>query len=387
MRRRLSVWAIACAGSILLVSFFAGRDRFEGNGSLSTSKPQAGSLTVYTFPKYLPADVLNEFKALTGIAVRYESFEMEAEMRAKVASNPGSYDVIIDDSRLVRDLEHLGMIRSFQTSKLPGLAQLDPRFGNVDPKASSLLFVPYLWGSTIAAYRTDKLTLSEADKSWSLFWDERVRNNAALIEWSTDIFAVGLASLGYAPDSQDKGFCLRAEEHLRRAIQGNGVEIGGSWSNLDRLASGDRWLVHCYSGDAAMCAAEHENIGYFLPKEGTEIWLDGFMLCSDSLHQEAAHRFVAFMLRPDVAVRCANYAWQPTPNRAAALKVDPKLLADKVLNPPPEFLDRCSFGAAKDDPEWLAMLQSGMRKLQEMAEVAKKEKLASKSHLTAGSSN
>lgn len=359
---------VALSGSIFLASFFLARNRAsQVTEGPPISLPASTTLTVFTFPKYIPEEVLEEFRATTGVTVHYETFELVDEMRDRLVSSPASFDVIIADEGTARDLEHLKMIHPFDTRQLPGLEQLDPRFGNVNPASPQVLFVPYLWGSTIAAYRTDKLTLTEEEKSWKLFWDERVRNRTALISESTDIFAVGLASLGYPLHSQNQEHNQKAEWHLRRAIQENGAELGDSWANLDRLASGERWLVHCYSGDAGFCAAENDNIAYFLPREGAEIWVDGFMLSSESPRAKAAHQFVAFMLRPDVAARCASYAWYITPNRAALATVDPELTNDPVLNPPAEVLDRCSLVPALDNRQWIGMLGLGMRNLLEAA--------------------
>lgn len=365
---------IACLASFfVLATVPTGCHRFEQGKAVSAGdSPRASeSLTVFTFPKYIPGEVLLEFEAETGVRVRYETFELMDEMRPKIDSNPGAYDVLIADEGCATELEHLKLIQPFQSGRLPGLGQLDSRFGKMDPAASHQLFVPYLWGSTIVAYRTDKLDLREEEKSWDLFWDTRVRRKASLISESSDIFAVGLGSLGLPLHSQDRVHNEMAEAHLLKAVVENGVELGDSWTNLDRLAAGERWLVHCYSGDAAFCAAENENIGYFIPKEGAELWVDGFMLCADSTKAGAAHRFVAFMLRPEIAARCASYAWYPTPNLAAAPQVDPGLLADKALNPSAEVLDRCSISPAMDNRQWNGWLQLGLRNLLEAADSAK----------------
>lgn len=359
MRKNI-IASAACSGAILLTLFVPACSRTE-----QPVPPQAlpSSVTIFSFPDYLPQDVLDEFKSATGIAVRYETFETVEEMRAKVLSNSGNYDLIIADEGAAGELNHLKLIQPFQTGLLPGLQQIDSRFCREESE-HGLFHVPFSWGATIVAYRKDKLSFRDDEKSWRLFWDERVRGKAALTLDPTDIFPVGLAALGLPFHSRDVAHHKRAVAHLQAAIQGNGVQFGDCWGNLDQLVSGERWLVQCYSGDAAMYARKHDFIGYFIPNEGSALWVDGFILCSDSKQPEAAHRFVAYMLRPEIAARTANFVRYLTPNRAALPQLDPELLADAALNPSTEVLERCSVVPPMDDCHWLRLIQDGMRELQ-----------------------
>lgn len=364
--------AVLC---LVFAHLFFGCNRIDPAAAPS---PAAKSLTVFTYPNYLPAEVLQAFESATGIAVQYLTFETMDELRHKVVSNPGAYDVLIaEGGRIAVEFRQLKLIQPFQTRKLSGLNQLDPRFGVFNPETLRVLSVPYLWGSTLIAYRTDKLQLQEEEKTWSIFWNQRVRERAALIEEPVDAFAVGLGSLGLPFHSQNRADNQRAEAHLRAAIENNGVRLGDCWTNLDRLTSGEYWLTQCYSGDAAMLATEHENIGYFMPREGAPLWVDGFMLCSDSTRVEEAHEFVTFMLRPAVAARCAGYCLQLTPNRNAQSLLDPLLMANKTLNPSAELLDRCSLMPAIDGRELAGTLQLGMRNLQETAHALELKRAAS----------
>lgn len=372
MRAAGSVRRMAAPATCLAVLCLVVFPFLHGCHQIAQPEPPSGpaqSLTVFTYPNYLPDDVLQGFEKTTGITVHYRTFETVTEMRHLVVSNPGAYDVLIaDGGRTATEYRHLKLIQPFQTRKISGLHQLDPRFGVFNLETPEILSIPFLWGSTIAAYRTDLLPLRDEEKKWALFWDERVRGKTSLIEEPVDIFAAGLAALGLPIHSQNVADNERAEAHLRKAIEENGTRLGDCWANLDRLVSGESWLVQCYSGDAAMCAKEHPNIGFFLPKEGAQLWVDGFLLCADSTRVEAAHRFVSYMLRPDVAARCADSCLQLTPNRSAQPLIDPKVLANEVINPPAEVLDHCSLTPALDTREWAGMLQLGLRHLQQAAD-------------------
>jgi len=333
-----------------------------------SSSPPSSELVVFTYPEYLAPEALRQFESQTGIAVRYEVFESVDELRGKLESAPSHYDVVIADEGTSMDLLHLQLIQPFHRKKLPDLERLDSRFASPRSAEENPVFVPYLWGSTIAAYRTDKLDLGPEDESWKLFWDPRVRGRAVLSSESSEILPVGLATLGYPLHSRKTEHHHEAVDHLRDAILENGVDIGDSWTNLERLTSGEVWLSHCYSGDAASFAAQDDRIGYFMPKEGAELWVDGFMLTRDGNYTDAAHAFVAFMLQPEVAVASSNYTWYLTPNSAALPELDPELLADEVLNPSEAMLERCSLVPTLDDRVWMRQLQYGMRKIQKALE-------------------
>ncbi|MEM7603037.1 MAG: spermidine/putrescine ABC transporter substrate-binding protein, partial [Verrucomicrobiota bacterium] len=277
-----------------------------------------------------------------------ETFETPDEMRAMVESNPGNYDIVIADEATSRDLSQLKLIQSINFEELEGKKHLDPRFWHPDLGVENPSFIPYVWGSTIAAYRADLLDLEEEEFSWNLFWDDRVEGMAAFSEEPTEIYAIAQARNGLPMHSTKEKDRRKAIDDVKSAMITNGVELGYSWDNLERLDSGELVLVHCYSGEAAVFAAENENIVYFLPKEGVQLWTDGFMIARDSERSEAAHRFIDFMLRPESAAATSNEIWFLTPNLAALDDIDPELLADEVFNPSEEYLAKCSVIPALD---------------------------------------
>lgn len=306
------------------------------------------TLVLLTYPDYLAPGVLERFEAATGIHVHYESFDVVEEMRAKLESQPGNYDVVIADQSACDNLRNLRLIRPFDAQKLDPLEPLDPRFSAGIPPGAERFFVPYLWGTTILAYRADKVEVKPEERSWSLFWDRRFRGRALFSSESCDLAALGLLSLGWPTERPDPARLGQAIDHLHRAVVENDAGLGDPWSNLQRLDDGEIWLTQCYSGDAARFAVQNEKIRYFLPKEGAELWMDGFMLVYASFRSPDAHRFVNFMVQPAIAALAANYTRYLTPYQMSLPMLDNGLLSDETLNPPPEVLEKCGVFVSPD---------------------------------------
>lgn len=285
----------------------------------------------------------------TGIEVEYKTCEASEELKAMLESAPGEYDVVIADEVTLAELIDLQLIQKLDQNSLANKSHLDQRYLNLAHDPGNQYSLPYAPGATIFAYRSDKFTPKE--ESWSVFWDENLRGRVTMLDEMEEVFAVGLLREGHSLNSQDPQELNQALESLAEAVKTNAIEFGGVWDNMERLVKGEIWAMQCYNGDAASMRdglypfsdGPAENIEYFIPQEGARLWVDSFAIARESNSKGLAHKFIDFLLRPEVAAENSHYLWYATPNKAALELLDPELLADEAVFPNAKVKDRCEF--------------------------------------------
>lgn len=306
-----------------------------------SSAAEEGALVFYNWEEYCPTEVLEAFTAETGIPVVYETFGTLDEMIARLRSEPGSVDVIVADDSTVSDLAELGLLERLDHGKFSNLENVDSRYLGLPFDKANAYSVPYLWGSTLIGYRKDKIESPE--RSWSALWNPEYAGNVMMLDEPEDLFCATLMERGYSRNSKKPSELNEAYERLVQQIETVRVRYGTDVEIREALVEGDVWIAQCYSGDAAMGADENENVAYFIPKEGSPLWIDSLTIASDSERVGKAHQFIDFMMKAEMAAECANFAWFPSPNKAAYPLLSDDLVADEELFPREEVLSRCAF--------------------------------------------
>lgn len=335
----------------------------------SQDSPEQRSIVLYSWAEYFNPEVLDEFHKTTGIKVDYRYYENNDEMFENLKSNSHQFHVVVmDDSSMERAIQ-LRLIQAIDRSLVPNFLNIDPKYAPDEEKASEFL-VPYTWGTTLLAYRSDKLELSESEMSWRLLFDERNSGKISMLDERLECLGVGLRLLGYDANSGSSVEIQEATEFVVKNVIDKQIRFGSDNDMKEHLRSGISWVAMMYSGDAALVADESESkdydISFFIPREGSTLWTDGFAVPRDCPSIEDAHRFINFMADAKIAGQTSNYLWYATPNRAALEEgyVNSELAADVHIYPPKQVLDRCDF-AVEGDLERVRALNLGWRAVKE----------------------
>jgi len=224
-----------------------------------------------------------------------------------------------------------------------------PNFGNVDPRYLNASFdlenhysVPYMWGTTLLAYRKDKLG-DAPNPSWALLFEDRMKDKISLLDERNECFGMAMLMRGVDVSRAGETAAVDAVADVNRLVKEHGAKLGSDNQMKDHLISGISWAALMYSGDAALIAQEHPEIGYLIPKEGAVVWVDNFAIPRDTRRPRNAHQFIDFMLEAKTAAASSNFLRYASTNRKALPLVDPALLADKTIYPPEETLKRCVY--------------------------------------------
>jgi putrescine transport system substrate-binding protein len=341
--------ALGLAGALLLAACGGG------------GRPAAGELNIYNWSDYIDPALLAQFTAETGIKVRYDTFDSNEVLETKMLQGGTGYDLVVPSNHNLPRYIAAGAVQPLDKARLPNLKNLDPavvaRMQAFDPGGKYA--VPYMQGTIGIGYNVEAVAkrLGRPVDSWAVVFDPanlaRLKDcGVYFLDASEDMYAVALRYLGRDPNSRNPADYAAATDLLLKVRPY--VRKFHSSEDIDALANGDICIAIGYSGDVLQAkarAAEAKNgvrIAYAIPKEGSQVWYDLFVIPADAPHAPAAHRFLDFMLRPEVIARASNHVRYANANGPATALVDPALRDDPNVYPPPQVETRLFVTTTKD---------------------------------------
>lgn len=335
----------------------------EPPGTAADASPEQsaapGELSILSWSDYFVPEVLARFSESQSATVALTEVDNSEQLIQALQSEPGRYDLIVVDDKSIPRLIDLRLLGELDLSKLPGISHLSPRFRSLSFDPGNRHSVPYLWGTTALVYRRDRVMLDEV--SWNALWEDRFKGRMAILDEPEDMYFIALLAEGCDPLRATAPQVDGATAKLTDSFTRQGGRMLDYVSALDALESGALDLVVTYSGDAAVRARENRDIVVAIPEEGAPLWLDSFVLSRDAANADLAHRFIEYMLAPEVAAETANALKYGSPNAAAIPLVDAALLEDRSLYPDPATLARCRF--ISFEPESQEFVSAGIRRL------------------------
>jgi len=291
-------------------------------------------LSIYNWSDYIGEDVVPLFEAETGIKVTYSTYESNEEMMSKLQVGAGGYDIVVPTGYIVTILAAQKLLHPLDKTLLTNWGNVAPMFNNPSFDPDNTYAVPWQWGTTGIAYRKDKV--SPAPDSWAIFHDAKWSGKMTMMDDQRDVIGSFLKYRGKSLNSTDDAELAQAKadailsKPLLKAYLSAPVK--------GQLIAGDVWIAQLWNGDTAQAALEQAEIGYSLPKEGAAIWTDSLVIPASAKHKRAAHEFMNFILRPDIAAKISNFTGYGTPNLKAA-----DMVATKVPYPTLDEMARLEY--------------------------------------------
>ena len=307
-------------------------------------------LHVYNWSDYIAPGTIADFTKETGIAVTYDVYDGNEVLEAKLLAGHSGYDVVVPSASpyMARQIA-AGAYLALDKSKLPNLANLDPRMlalaGFADP--GNAHGVPYLWSVTGVGYNVALLQRALGPAvprdSLALLFDPALAKKLEacgieMLDTPQEVFPAALAYLGIDPMSRSLADLARAATLLEGVRPY--VRRFHSSQYINDLAAGDICVALGYSGDVIQArnrAREAEspaNIAFGVPRQGAQLSIDMLAIPKDAPHPDNAHRFINYILRPQVIAAITDAVSYPNPNRAATALVKPAIRDDPGIYPP-----------------------------------------------------
>lgn len=296
-------------------------------------------LKVFNWSDYIQKDLIPEFEAETGATVLYDNYAADAELEARLASGGGSYDVVFPSDRSMPALLHKGLLAEIDKSQITGFKHLDAKFLSPPFDPENRYSVPYFWGTVAVGYRSDQV--QQAVRGFEVLFDERLKGRITMLDDAENVVAAVLVHLGLPLNSIEPEHLARAQKLLVR--QRPLVKAYTSDAYKELLIAGQAWASLGWSGDLRQAADEEPQVKVVVPESGTMMWVDSMAIPKAAENALLAHKFIDFLLRPEVAARNAQAVKFATPNVAARDKLPPEMRDDPTIYPPKEILDRCEW--------------------------------------------
>lgn len=304
----LPVAAAATALVLIVVSVF----QFSGG---KASRPFEGqTLHLYNWGEYTGENIIRNFEEETGATVVMENFDSNEQMYIKVV-NGESYDILVPSDYMIQRLIQEDLLQKLDHSKLDCMDLLteDVKGLPYDPKNE--YSVPYFWGTAGIVYDKTKVDIKDLEEQgYNIFLNEKYKGDIYLYDSERDSFMMALKALGYSMNTENEKEINEAYEWLVKCVQTMDPEIVTD-EIIDNMAQGRKALGLIYSGDATYVISENENMGYYLPETGTNLWSDAMVIPKNAKNPELAHAYINYATNYEGAYDNSSYVGYTSSNQ------------------------------------------------------------------------
>lgn len=284
-------------------------------GSASSSGSN-GEVVVYNWGEYIDPDTISRFEEETGIKVIYDEFETNEIMFPKIEAGASKYDVVCPSDYMIKKMIENDLLAEINYDNVPNAkANIGQQYWDMskefDPE--NKYSVPYCWGTVGILY--NKTMVDGPVDSWSILWNEKYADNILMQDSVRDAFMVALKLNGYSMNSVNPEELNAAKESLiaqKPLVQAYVID-----QVRDKMIGNEAAIGVIYSGEAIFTQRENPDLEYVIPKEGTNVWIDSWVITKNAPNKENAEKFIDFMCRPDIALKNFEYITYSTPNDAA----------------------------------------------------------------------
>jgi spermidine/putrescine transport system substrate-binding protein len=296
------------------------------------------TLRLFIWSEYIDPAVVRDFEKANQCKVVIDLYEDAESMLSKMqATGGGIFDVVVPPDHMVTPMVKLKLLSPLRKEAVPNLKHIDPKFLKPPFDPENRYTVPYQWG-TVGIFAR-----GQVEPTWGILFDPKQQPGPFyLIDSMRDTIGAALKYKGYSFNST-KPAELKEARDLVVAAKKQAVGFEASVGGKNKVVSKAARAAIVYSGEGARGMSEDADTKYFIPREGSQIWLDSLVILANAPNKRLAEKFLNFCLEPDVAARISNFTQFSTPNFAARPKIQPQLLNNPAIYPPEDVMKKLEF--------------------------------------------
>ena len=316
-------------------------------------------VNVYNWGEYIDESVLDDFEAATGIKVNYQMYDSNETMYSKIAGGGANYDVVIPSDYMVARLIEEELLAPLNFDNIPNFADIDPALKNPAYDPENRYSVPYMWGLMGVIYTT-KMGDAEDLGSWDLLWNEKYAGDILMIDNSRDAIGIALKRLGCSYNTTD-------ENQVRQAVdlqvdQWPIVQAYVMDDIFQKLEGANAYIGTYYYGDYLTMYENNPDLGFYIPEEGTNIYVDAMCILKDAPNKENAEAFINYMCSTQAGLKNCEAIWYSSPLLSVREELDPEIADDPYAYPDADIMAKCESYAGLPqnildlyDSEWIRL--------------------------------
>lgn len=293
-------------------------------------------LNVLNYGEYIDMDLLDEFENTYDVKINYEIYPTPEDMYTKVKSGATNFDLIISSDYMIERLINEGWVEELDYDNIPNYQYIDEDFKKTAYDPEGKYTVPYFWGTLGILYDTTKV--QGTPTSWDLLWDDNYSGQILMMDSQRDSLGAALKKLGYSLNTTNES---ELEEAKQLLIQQKPLVLAYVVDEVrDMMIGGEAAVALLWSGEAVAAMGENENLAYYVPEEGSNVWVDAMFIPNTTTNKKEAEMFINFLTDKDNTLRNIDYVWYSTVHTEAINEVEEFLFDNPGFNPSDDILDR-----------------------------------------------
>ncbi|MCL1859876.1 MAG: ABC transporter substrate-binding protein [Oscillospiraceae bacterium] len=289
------------------------------------------TLRVYNAGEYIDMTTIADFEKEFAIKIEYSEFESNEDMYSEISKNLNSYDVLVPSDYMIDRLIKEDKLEKLDKDKVPNIINIAEEYLNPVYDSVNDYVAPYMVGTLGILY--NKKYATDNINSWTILFDSQYQGKVLMLDSQRDSIGITLKMLGYSLNSGDDNELAQVKSKL------NNMRFTYDESEIirDKMVAGEGVLGVVYSGDAKIAIDRNPDLAYAIPIDGSNKWVDGFVIVKNTQHLAAAQKFINFMCRPNIAVRNMSKIGYTSPVKGAWAEFG----GNKIMFPAEEELERC----------------------------------------------
>ena len=290
-------------------------------------------ISVYNAAEYMNPSTIKDFEKEYKIKVNYKEFESNESMYNDIIKNPNSYDVLVPSDYMIDRLIKENRLEKLNKSNITNLSNIASEYLNPEYDKENEYVVPYMTGTLGILY--NKKLVNETVDSWNILFNNKYKGQIWMWDSLRDVIGVSLKRLGYSMNSANDNELNEAKQAL--IAQAKIVKGYAEEESRDAMIADEGAIALVYSGEAKFAIDQNPNLAYVIPKEGSNKFVDGFVIVKNTRHKDAAEKFINYMCRANIAVRNMTSIGYTSPIKGAWGEFG----SNPIMFPNSDELSRC----------------------------------------------